>query len=89
MDKQFHIPVLLNECLYYLVSNPNGVYFDGTIGFGGHSEMILQKLSSEAVLIGTDVDKFAFEFSQKKFEADSRVRLYNYNFSKIDVVSRI
>ena len=33
-----HIPVLLDECIKYLNIKPDGVYVDGTLGMGGHSE---------------------------------------------------
>ena len=33
-----HIPVLLEECIKYLNIKPDGVYVDGTLGMGGHSE---------------------------------------------------
>ena len=42
----FHIPVLLNESIDYLVTKKDGIYFDGTAGFGGHSEKILKKINS-------------------------------------------
>jgi 16S rRNA (cytosine1402-N4)-methyltransferase len=85
----FHTPVLLKESVRYLITNPSGVYFDATLGFGGHSEQILNKLNEEGVLVATDVDKDSFTFSKKKFRDDKRARLYNFNFSLIDSISKI
>src|SRR5690606_180815 len=85
----FHTPVLLKESIRYLFTDPAGVYFDATLGFGGHSEAILKKLNNKGTLIATDVDKDSFEFSEKKFRDDHRVHLYNYNFSLIDSISKI
>jgi 16S rRNA (cytosine1402-N4)-methyltransferase len=85
----FHKPVLLNESVRYLITDPSGVYFDGTLGFGGHSEEILKRLNEKGILIATDVDKDAFVFSKKKFNGDNRVKLYNLNFSQVDSISRI
>ena len=85
----FHTPVLLKESIEYLITNPSGVYFDATLGFGGHSEQILKKINREGVLVATDVDKDSFTFSKKKFQDDKRVRLYNFNFSMIDSISKI
>lgn len=84
-----HTPVLLAESLEYLIGGKTGVYFDGTLGFGGHSEGILNLLDNEAKLISTDVDANAFEYSKKKFSKESRMKVYNYNFQKIDVIAKI
>lgn len=86
---EHHIPVLFNESIKYLVTKKNGVYFDGTVGFGSHSEGILKQLTNDGILIATDVDKDAFSFSSVKFSDDKRFRLYNYNFTEIDTMARI
>ena len=85
----YHIPVLLEESLNYLVGNRSGIYFDGTLGFGGHSQGILNLLNEDAQLISTDVEANAFEHSKKKFADDSRVKIYNFNFQKIDIIAKI
>lgn len=85
----YHIPVLLEESLNYLVGNKSGIYFDGTLGFGGHSQGILNLLNKDAQLISTDVDTNAFEHSKKKFADDARVKIYNFNFQKIDIIAKI
>jgi 16S rRNA (cytosine1402-N4)-methyltransferase len=84
-----HTPVLLDKSLEFLVTNINGIYFDGTLGFGGHSSGILNHLSADGLLIGTDVDQDAFSFSKKKFSEDKRLKLYNMNFSQIDIIAKI
>ncbi len=84
-----HTPVLLNESLEYLITDKSGIYFDCTLGFGGHSEGLLLKLNKDAGIIATDLDKDAFNFSRKKFNNDSRIKIYNFNFSQIDVISKI
>ncbi|MGE5440775.1 MAG: 16S rRNA (cytosine(1402)-N(4))-methyltransferase RsmH, partial [Bacteroidota bacterium] len=84
-----HIPVLLKESLEHLISDKQGAYFDGTIGFGGHTSKFLEVLGPEAKLVATEVDKDAYNYSKTKFQSDKRVRLYNTNFSEIDTVSKI
>ena len=86
---QTHIPVLLNESVDYLVTKKNGIYFEGTLGFGGHTEEILNSISKKGILVSTDVDLNAFNYCKKKFENDNRARLYNLNFSLIDVIAKI
>jgi len=56
-----HVPVLLNETLDLLVTNPAGTYIDGTLGRGGHATEILKRLSPEGRLIGLDRDAEAIE----------------------------
>lgn len=87
--KTHHKPVMLEESVDYLVTNKSGLYFDATLGFGGHTEAFLKILNDDAKLIATDVDDNAFSFSKKKFEHDSRVELYKFNFSLIDVIAKI
>ena len=46
MSDYQHEPVLLSEVLGALVSDPNGLFLDATLGLGGHSEAILRAISS-------------------------------------------
>ncbi len=87
--KQHHNPVLLNESIDLLVTNPSGKYFEGTLGFGGHTGEILKRLDKRGVIVSTDVDEQAFRYSKDKFNNDERVRLYNFNFSLVDVIAKI
>ena len=53
-----HIPVLLHECIDNLNIRPDGIYVDGTLGMGGHSEQIAGRLTT-GTLIGIDRDETA------------------------------
>jgi len=56
-DLEFkHESVLVNETLDSLKINPDGIYVDGTLGGGGHSFKIIQKLKNGR-LIGIDQDQ--------------------------------
>ena len=52
---EYHIPVLLNECLEGLNIKPNGIYVDATFGGGGHSREILARIP-QGRLLGFDQD---------------------------------
>ena len=53
----FHIPVLLNEVLYYLSPSNGDNIIDATFGYGGHTSAILEKCSNCNVLgIDRDLD---------------------------------
>lgn len=84
-----HTPVLLNESVDLLVTKNEGIYFDGTVGFGGHSSEILNRLHKKGKLVATDKDIDAFNFCRKKFYDDQRFTVYNTSFSDIDTISKI
>ena len=60
-----HLSVLLEECIENLNIKPNGIYIDGTMGGGGHSLAICQKLTTGR-LIAIDQDLYAHEAAKKK-----------------------
>ena len=63
-----HISVLLNESVAALNVKPEGVYLDGTLGGGGHSSLICEKLGESGTLIGIDRDTAALNAAGKKLE---------------------
>ena len=60
-NTNYHIPVMLSECLDGLKINPDGTYVDVTFGGGGHSKAIFEKLSSKGRLIVFDQDPDAIK----------------------------
>jgi len=60
-NTNYHIPVMLRECLEGLKINPDGIYVDVTFGGGGHSRAILEKLSPKGRLIVFDQDPDALK----------------------------
>ncbi|MCH8875028.1 16S rRNA (cytosine(1402)-N(4))-methyltransferase RsmH [candidate division KSB1 bacterium] len=68
----FHKPVLKEEALTFLVTAKKGIYLDGTLGGGGHSEAILKNIHKSGRLIALDLDNDAIHFS--------RTRLKHKNF---------
>jgi 16S rRNA (cytosine1402-N4)-methyltransferase len=88
-EKGIHKSVLLNESIDYLVTNISGIYFEGTMGFGGHSEEILLRLNEDALLVGTDKDTEAFRYCQKKFQTENRLSIYNTSFVNLDTIARL
>lgn len=65
-----HIPVLFHETLEGLNIKEDGIYFDGTLGGGGHSEGILNKLTT-GKLIACDKDSAAIENAKERMKAYS------------------
>ena len=79
---KYHIPVLLDEVIELLDIKPEGIYMDCTIGFGGHSQLILNKLNSKGKLIGLDLDPYALKKTKSKLdELNKNVSLHNCCYS--------
>ncbi|UXH77316.1 16S rRNA (cytosine(1402)-N(4))-methyltransferase RsmH [Roseateles amylovorans] len=51
-----HTTVLLDETVDGVLTDPDGLYVDGTFGRGGHSRLLLSKLSDRGRLIAIDRD---------------------------------
>ena len=83
-----HIPVIATETIENLNIKPDGVYLDLTLGKGGHSKMILEKLSDKGTLIALDQDKEAIEAAKENLKDFSNVIFVNSNFEKINQVLR-
>ncbi len=79
----FHKPVLLDTAIDFLITDPNGIYFDGTLGGGGYSDRILKMLTREGRLISTDLDDAAINFSKERFKSDNRITIVKENFKNI------
>lgn len=65
MTELKHVTVLLNEAVDGLSIDPNGIYLDCTFGRGGHSRLILSKLSDKGRLFAIDRDPLAIEEAKK------------------------
>jgi len=64
----YHIPVLLAECINGLDINPDGIYVDVTFGGGGHSKAILSQLNNgQLIAFDQDDDAFANALTDKRF----------------------
>ena len=81
IECEYHIPVLYEETLNNLVTNTDGVYVDGTLGGGGHSEGIVKRLSEKGMLISIDQDQNAIDFASKRLEKyGDKVKIFKSNF---------
>ena len=75
-----HEPVLLGECMQNLAIRPEGVYVDGTLGGGGHSAAILERLGPGGRLIGIDRDGDAIAAATARLGGDERFTALRGNF---------
>ncbi|MBQ1351333.1 MAG: 16S rRNA (cytosine(1402)-N(4))-methyltransferase RsmH [Oscillospiraceae bacterium] len=84
MEQQFtHQPVLLSECMDALAIRPDGVYIDGTLGRGGHSEEIAKRLNTGR-LICIDRDQAAIEAGRRRLAPyGEKVQFVHGNFQEL------
>lgn len=87
MDRTFtHRPVLLNECIQALNIRSDGIYLDGTLGRGGHSEQIVRRLDTGR-LICVDRDQAALDAARERLAPwMDRVTLVHSNFDRLDEI---
>ncbi len=83
MTHEYHTPILVDETLKFLITNPDGTYVDGTLGGGGHAEQILTKLSPNGKLIGFDVDNDAIQYASGRLKRFNNTIFLQNNFSNI------
>jgi 16S rRNA (cytosine1402-N4)-methyltransferase len=78
-----HTPVLVEEVLQWLEIKPDGIYVDATLGAGGHSAAIAQRLVS-GKLISLDQDERALELARENLKPwKDRVTFVKSAFSRI------
>ena len=82
IDESFHIPVLTEEVIEFLLIKKNGTFLDVTSGFGGHSTAILAELHGGS-LIATDQDPEAIRFLKSKFKTEERISIHQARFSEL------
>lgn len=81
-----HITVLLHETVDAVLTDPDGIYVDCTLGGAGHTALLLSRLSEKGRVIAIDRDDAALHHAREKLN-DSRLLLCKSNFSEIaDIV---
>ena len=82
-----HKSILLNECMEGLSIKEDGIYVDGTLGGGGHSFHILERLGERGRLIGIDQDEDAIKAATKRLEAfANKVTIVRDNYEHFQTI---
>ncbi|MFQ5356231.1 MAG: 16S rRNA (cytosine(1402)-N(4))-methyltransferase RsmH [Mariprofundaceae bacterium] len=82
-DVQGHVPVLSEDFVEAVCTDPDGFYVDATFGAGGHSRAILDKLSCKGRLLGLDRDPAVAELGDQLAMEDCRFHLEHASFSEL------
>lgn len=81
----YHVPVMLKECIEALNICPDGTYVDVTFGGGGHSREIMKHLGENGRLLAFDQDADA----QQNIIADDRFEFIDQNFRYLKNFTRL
>ena len=87
-----HRSICVNEILDFLAIKPGQIGLDATLGFGGHTQAMLQCLEGQGHLYATDVDAIELPRTQKRLEDNGYgpeiLTIRHLNFSQIDEIAR-
>lgn len=79
-----HVPVMLREVLEVLDPQPNENFVDGTLGAGGHSEAILERVAPNGTLTAFDLDANAIRIAGPRLARfGSRARIIHASYTEI------
>jgi len=82
-DYPEHIPVLRDEFVEAIFSDPDGCYVDCTFGRGGHSRELLARLSEKGRLLALDRDPEAIAEGEELARQDSRFAIEHTDFARL------
>lgn len=84
-----HIPVMLKEVIEYLIPRQGQKFIDCTIGLGGHSRKILERIGPKGKLLGIDQDKESIRETRENLkEFKNQIVLINDNFNNLGHIAR-
>ncbi len=85
-DEAFHRPVLLDSVVHWILTDPSGIYVDGTAGGGGHSGAILARLNPGGRMVLIDRDEEAVSWCKRRFAAFPQVDVVYGELQEIDTI---
>lgn len=86
-----HLSIMVNEILEFLDIQPGQTGLDATLGYGGHTRRMLEKLQGQGHMYATDVDPFESEKTKARLEAlgygPEILTIRRMNFADLDQVA--
>ncbi len=80
MTQWTHIPILAPQIADLILTDPDGIYADGTLGLGGHTALFLSRLSPKARVLGFDKDAQALQMAKERVN-DPRLITFNESYT--------
>ena len=86
-----HLSIMVNEILEFLDIQPGQTGLDATLGYGGHTRRMLEKLQGQGHMYATDVDPIESEKTKARLEAlgygPEILTIRRMNFADLDQVA--
>lgn len=86
-----HIPIMVNEILEFLQIKPGQIGYDATLGYGGHTQRMLECLNGEGHLYATDIDPVESEKTKARLKnsgyGEEILTVRRINFAHLDKVA--
>jgi 16S rRNA (cytosine1402-N4)-methyltransferase len=80
-----HVPIMVGEAIEYFKDRPLKVFFEGTVGAGGHAKAFLEAHPEIELYLACDRDPEALEIAKKTLEPwKDKVRFVQGNFSDLE-----
>src|SRR5438105_2476189 len=79
-----HTPVLLNEVLSLLDPKPGQNVIDATLGGGGYTREIIERIKPDGKVLAIDLDKDAIDYVKGQTSSVKGLITHHGNFAKID-----
>ena len=81
-----HYTVMAHEAVDALQCESGKIYVDATLGGGGHSELILQKIQPDGRLIAFDIDADAIDYASERLKNYKNLTIVKESYSNIKKV---
>jgi 16S rRNA (cytosine1402-N4)-methyltransferase len=85
-----HLPIMVNEIMDFFQIQEGQVGIDATLGYGGHTKVMLEKLNHTGHIYGLDVDEIEIVKTKERLEAcgygEKEISIQNRNFKELDQV---
>lgn len=86
-----HISIMVNEILEFLQIQPGQIGLDATLGYGGHTRRMLEKLEGKGHMYATDVDPIESEKTRQRLAdlgfGPEILTIKRMNFANLDQVA--
>jgi len=82
-----HIPVMVEEATDFLITDRGGIYVDATVGSGGHTKRLIEKLDHNGKVIAIDWDPEMLNLAMLNLsDYLDRIKFIGGNFANLDEI---